>query len=135
MRGAMIDRLYENVGGSGTIRRLVDHFYDRVLADPSLAPFFPSTDMNALRAKQVMFITMLAGQSRKHSGDKLTAVHAGARARGLNDGHFDAILEHFRLALGDVGVADAFSRELVALVETTRDAVLGRAAPPVANEP
>ena len=122
----MIDRLYENIGGSGTIKRLVDRFYDRVLADAQLAPFFPNTDIDALRAKQVMFITMLLGQKRQSGGPNLAAAHAPARAQGLNDSHFDAILEHFRLALGDVGVDEVFSRELVGLVEKTRDAVLGR---------
>jgi hemoglobin len=122
----MIDRLYERVGGSQTIKRLVDRFYDRVLADPQLAPFFPHTDMNALRAKQVMFITMLMGRTRTFSGRSLTTAHADARAQGLNDGHFDSLLEHFRLALGDVGVGDDYSRELVDLVETTRNDVLGR---------
>ena len=64
----MIDQLYEKVGGSQTIKRLVDHFYDLVMADPRLAPFFPNTDMNALRAKQDMFITMLVGKSRTFTG-------------------------------------------------------------------
>ena len=122
----MIDQLFENVGGSETIKRLVDSFYNRVIADPTLAPFFPNTNMDALRAKQVMFITMLLGQSRTYNGRDLSAAHAGARAQGLNDGHFDAILEHFRLALADVGADADFSRELLGRVETTREAVLGR---------
>lgn len=122
----MIDQLYEKVGGSQTIKRLVDRFYDLVLADPSLARFFPNTDLNALRAKQVMFITMLVGKSRTFSGRDLTTAHAEARGRGLTDEHFDALLGHFERALRDIGVEDDYIRELVALVETTRDAVLGR---------
>jgi hemoglobin len=125
-RSQMIDKLFEKVGGSATIRRLVDRFYDRVLADPRLAPFFPETDMQALRTKQVMFITMLLGQPGSSTVRHLNTAHAGTRARGLNDEHFDAILEHFRLALSDVGAEAQYSREILARIETTRDAVLGR---------
>lgn len=122
----MIDQLYEKVGGSRTIKLLVDRFYERVLADPSLAPFFPDTDMKALRTKQMMFIAMLLGQPGPSGVRDLANAHAATRARGLNDGHFDAIVEHFRRALGDVGAEEQYSREIIARLERTRDAVLGR---------
>ncbi|MGQ0735046.1 MAG: group I truncated hemoglobin [Acidobacteriota bacterium] len=122
----MIDRLYEKVGGSQTIIELVRRFYDRVLADPRLAPFFPTTDMDALRSQQVMFMTMLLGRSRSFSGRDLTTAHAGARVQGLTDEHFDALLAHFEASLREMDVAEEYTREVLALVENTRDAVLGR---------
>ncbi len=122
----MIDQLYDKVGGSGAIRELVRIFYDRVLADPRLAPFFPQTDMEGLRAKQVMFLIMLMGRTRTFSGQDLTAAHAGARAQGLGDEHFDALLGHFGASLREMGVAESYTREVLARLEATRDAVLGR---------
>jgi len=122
----MIDRLFEKVGGRQAIQDLVGRFYDRVLADPRLAPFFPGTDMNALRAKQVMFITMLLGTARTYPGKDLRAVHAGARAEGMKDEHFDAVLGHFAAALQDLHVEEAYTREILTRLESTRDAVLGR---------
>ena len=122
----MIDRLYEKIGGSVTINDLVDLFYDRVLADPRLAPFFPQTDMATLRAWQVMFVSMLLGGSRSFTGRDLATAHAGARAEGLNDTHFDALLGHFEAALQELNVAEDYTREILALLETTRAAVLGR---------
>jgi hemoglobin len=122
----MIDQLYERVGGSGTIKELVRVFYDRVLADPRLAPFFPDTDMEGLRAKQVMFLVMLLGRTRTFSGRDLTAAHAGARAQGLTDEHFDVLLGHFEASLRELGVREDYAREMIARIETTRDAVLGR---------
>ncbi len=121
-----IDRLYEKVGGSQTIKAIVENFYDRVLADPSLAPFFPQADMQALRAKQVMFINMLMGSSRTYGGGNLAAAHAGAREQGLNDEHFDALLGHFEAAFNELGVAEDYTREMMGLLETSRSAVLGR---------
>lgn len=122
----MIDQLYEKIGGRKTINDLVRIFYDRVLADPLLAPFFPDADMEGLRSKQVMFLAMLLGRSRTYAGRDLTASHAGARAQGLTDEHFDALLGHFGASLGEIGVDVAYAREVIARIETTRDAVLGR---------
>ena len=122
----MIDRLYDKIGGSDTINELVQIFYDRVQADTRLGPFFPHTDMATLRAQQAMFITMLLGGSRSFNGRDLTTAHADARAHGLNDAHFDALLEHFEKSLQQLDVAEDFTREILALLETTRNAVLGR---------
>src|SRR5262245_44867370 len=33
--------LFEWAGGAGSMRRLIDAFYDRVESDPLLSPFFP----------------------------------------------------------------------------------------------
>lgn len=122
----MIDQLYEQVGGSQTIKKLVDIFYDRVLADASLAPFFPDTDMESLRAQQVMFLAMLLGRARTFSGQDLTTAHAPARAQGLTDGHFDALLRHFEASMRELEIAEDYTRQVVARIEATRDAVLGR---------
>ena len=122
----MINQLYDKVGGADTIRELVRIFYDRVLADPRLAPFFPDTDMESLRAKQVMFLTMLMGRTRTFNGKDLSAAHAGARAQGLTDEHFDALLGHFEVSMRDLGVAEDYIREVIARIQTTRNAVLGR---------
>jgi hemoglobin len=122
----MIDQLYEQVGGRRTIEKRVAIFYDRVLADPSLAPFFRDADVESLRAQQVMFLAMLLGRARTFSGQDLTTAHVGARAQGLTDGHFDALLGHFEASMRELSIADAYTREVVARIETTRDAVLGR---------
>jgi hemoglobin len=122
----MIDQLYEKVGGTGTIQKLVLVFYERVLADPRLAPFFPDTDIESLRAKQVMFLIMLLGRTRTFTGHDLTAAHASARAQGLNDEHFDALLGHFEASLRELDVDEGYIREVMARLETTRSAVLDR---------
>ena len=122
----MIDQLYQEVGGNETIHELVRIFYDRVLADARLAPFFPSTDMEGLRAKQVMFLSMLLGRTRTFSGHDLTGAHAGARAQGLTDEHFDALIGHFEASLRELNVAEHYTRQVIARIEKTRKAVLGQ---------
>jgi hemoglobin len=122
----MIDRLYDKVGGTKTIQELVRIFYDRVLADPRLAPFFTGANMDGLRSQQVMFLIMLLGKTRTFAGQDLAAAHAGARRQGLTDAHFDALLGHFEASLQQLAVDDDYVREVIGRLETTRDAVLGR---------
>ena len=100
----MIDDLYDLIGGRQTVLAATESFYRRVFADDTLRSFFKSTDMAQLSARQSMFISMLLGGRIVYTGKDIDAAHAHARAQGLNDGHFDGFLGHFREALNEVGV-------------------------------
>ena len=52
------------------------------------------------------------------------AAHAHARDQGLNDGHFDRFLSHFREALNEVGVEADKVEKVTKLLDTRRNAVL-----------
>ena len=108
-------------------RSLVKVFYDKVQADERLSRFFKQTDMENLRARQAMFLTMLLGGSRSFTGRDLATAHAGARNKGMNDETFDALLVHFRAALLEIKVEQDYIQEILGLLEKTRDHVLGRA--------
>jgi truncated hemoglobin YjbI len=82
--------------------------------------------MAHLQARQSMFITMLLGGRIVYTGKEITAAHAGARAQGLNDTHFDAFLKHFRDALEEVGVKADKAEKVMKLLESKRNAVLNR---------
>lgn len=118
--------LYEKVGGRSKIQEIVTRFYDRVLADPSLHHFFERADMDGLRTRQSMFLSMLLGGRRTYGGRDIREAHAESRARGLNETHFDLLMEHFRMALSESGVGEEAVAESLALLEGTRNDVLGR---------
>lgn len=122
----MVDRLYEKIGGGKAVSNLVRVFYDKVQADERLRPFFANADMENLRARQAMFLTMLLGGSRNFTGRDLATAHAGPRQHGLNDENFDALLRIFRESLQETGVALDYTSEIMAMLENTRDQVLGR---------
>ena len=82
--------------------------------------------MGDLRSGQSMFLSMLLGGEKVYTGKNIRDAHAGARAQGLTDSHFDAILKHFHAALVEVGVAAENIAKLMPLVEDTRNGVLGR---------
>jgi hemoglobin len=122
----MIDNLFESVGGRRTISAAVDSFYRRVLADETVKHFFDATDMEHLRARQSMFVSMLVGGKIVYTGKDLTSAHARSRMDGLNDAQFDTLLKHFRDALNEAGVAGGNVEKIMALLEGTRSAVLNR---------
>ena len=120
----MIDDLYDLIGGRHTVSAATESFYRRVFADDTLRPFFNSTDMAQLCARQSMFISMLLGGRVVYSGKDINAAHLHARGQGLNDGHFDRFLKHFREALKEVGVEADKVEKVSRLLETRRSAVL-----------
>jgi len=120
----MIDQLYDLIGGQRTVWAATEAFYKRVLEDATLAPFFKTTEMAELRARQSMFISMLLGGKVVYTGKDIAAAHANARAHGLNDGHFDNFLKHFRGALIEVGVEPDKVKKTIELLESRRSAVL-----------
>jgi hemoglobin len=100
----VIDDLYDLIGGKRTIQAATEAFYRRVYADDTLRPFFKTTDMAQLLARQSRFISRLVGGQVVYTGRDIHAAHAQAREQGLNDGHFDRFLSHFREALKEIGV-------------------------------
>ena len=122
----MIDDLYDLIGGRQTVWAATESFYRRILADDTLRPFFKSTDMAQLRARQSMFISMLLGGRIVYTGKDIHAAHAHAREQGLNDGHFDKFLNHFREALNEVGVQGEKVEKVMKLLESKRNTVLNR---------
>lgn len=48
----MSETLYDRLGGRDAIAAVVDRFYDRMLADETVAHFFEDVDMQRQRAHQ-----------------------------------------------------------------------------------
>jgi hemoglobin len=104
----------------------VVRFYEKVIADPSVAPFFAGFDLDAQVKKQIAFMTMAFGGPHRYTGRNLRVAHAPLVERGLGDAHFDAIGGHLKATLDELGVDAATTGEVLAIVETTRKDVLGR---------
>ena len=120
----MIEELYETIGGNGTVTAAINSFYERVLKDESLRPFFASTDMARLRSGQSMFVSMLLGGRVVYTGRDMGAAHAASRTMGLTDEHFDLFLMHFRAALDEVGVKPEKTDKVMELLEARRSTIL-----------
>jgi hemoglobin len=120
----MADTLYQTIGGRLKINAAVELFYQKVLADPSLRPFFEAVGMDHLRERQSMFVSMLLGARVVYTGKDIHAAHEKARKMGMNHSHFDTFLKHFREALEEVGVPPERLDKIIQLLQASSDAVL-----------
>jgi len=118
--------LYDRLGGEAAMDAAVNNFYRRVLADDRVNYWFGGIDMERQAAKQKAFLTMAFGGPNNYTALDMKEGHAHLVARGLNDSHFDAIIELLGATLRDMGVGDDLITEVAATAETTREAVLGR---------
>lgn len=118
--------LFEQLGGAAAVEAAVDNFYRKVLADDRVSRFFEGVDMDKQRSKQKAFLTMAFGGPHNYTGKDMRRGHAHLVAMGLNDSHFDAIIELLGGTLKEMGVADNLISQVAAIAESTRTDVLGR---------
>ncbi len=122
----MSDALFDRLGGEAAVNAAVDIFYRKVLADDRINRFFDGVDMDKQAAKQKAFLTMAFGGPNNYTGEDMRKGHAHLVERGLNDSHFDAVVENLGATLKELGVADDLIGEVAAIAETTRNDVLGK---------
>ena len=118
--------LYEQLGGQPAVDAAVDIFYRKVLTDDRISRFFDGVDMDKQRSKQKAFLTMAFGGPHNYSGQDMRNGHARLVKMGLNDTHFDAVVELLGATLSELGVAGDLIAQVAAIAESTRNDVLGR---------
>ena len=82
--------------------------------------------MDTQIAKQRTFFTMAFGGPNNYTGGDMRTVHARLVKMGLDDSHFDAVMEHLGASLKELNVPDALIGEAAAIAESTRSDVLGK---------
>ncbi len=122
----MSKNLFEQIGGEPAVSAAVDIFYRKVLSDDRISHFFDDVDMERQAAKQKAFLTMALGGPNKYSGADMRRGHAHLVARGLNDSHFDAVMENLAATLQELNVPPALIAQAAAICEGTRNDVLGK---------
>jgi hemoglobin len=118
--------LYERIGAEPAVNAAVDIFYRKVLSDYRINRFFDNVDMEKQAAKQKAFLTMAFGGPHNYTGEDMRKGHAHLVKMGLDDSHFDAVVENLGATLEELNVPQELIAEVVAICETTRNDVLGR---------
>lgn len=114
--------LFERVGGEQAISDLIHEFYDRVLADPELKPFFKTVSMGKLRRMQREFFSAALDGPITYSGRPLSHVHHG---RGITKHHFALYVGHLIGTLQDHGIIDQDVQEIIGRINTYSDEITG----------
>jgi hemoglobin len=118
--------LYEEIGGEAAVNAAVDVFYRKVLRDERIKHFFDTVDMEKQAAKQKAFLTMAFGGPHNYTGLDMRKGHAQLVTKGLNDTHFNAVMENLGATLKELNVPDHLIAKAAAIAESTRNDVLGR---------
>lgn len=118
--------LYTEIGGEAAVNAAVDIFYRKVLKDERIKRFFEGVDMEKQAVKQKAFLTMAFGGPHHYTGADMRKGHAHLVAQGLNDMHFDAVMEHLGATLTELNVPANLIAQAAAVAESTRNDVLGK---------
>lgn len=122
----MSKSLYERIGGEAAVNAAVELFYRKVLSDYRISRFFDDTDMDRQIAKQKAFFTMAFGGPNNYTGQDMRNAHARLVKMGMNDSHFDAVMEQLGATLVELNVPADLIAEAAAIAESTRNDVLGK---------
>jgi hemoglobin len=122
MATASSDAMYQQVGGEAGLTVLVDNFYQRLWADPSLDRYFAGIERDALKRHQRMFLTYVLGGPHVYAGQSLTTAHVNLH---INDEAFDTVAHHLLLTLEELDIERSLIGIIMGFVEGARVQVVG----------
>ncbi len=105
--------LYDRVGGQEALTLAVELFYERLLADPSVAHYFEGVHLGRLRERQVRFFAAALGGPTPWKGRSMAAVHEGM---GISQEDFDVVAGHLVAVLQELNVGPDVIDGIVATV-------------------
>lgn len=115
--------IYAEIGGGPAVDAAVADFYERVLADTSLAKYFEGIDLARLKRHQRAFIGAALGGPVVYAGRDMASAHAGLE---ITDEAFGAVVGHLAATLAGLGVPGATIESIVAtLAPLQTDIVTG----------
>ena len=124
--------LYDRLGGDPAITAVVDDFVGKAASDPAVNftrkghgnSWDPTPDNVAkLKKHLVQFIESATGGPQKYEGRDMATVHSGM---GISESEWGAIVADLKAALNDLKVPDKEQSDLIAVVATTHDSIVGK---------
>ena len=100
----MNQTIFERNGGFASVRKIVSTFYDYVLDDEVMAPYFAGVDMRRQIDHQSKFISAVMGGPGSFSDDHLQRVHARL---GIDHEAFLVMASLLKEAMEDHGMPQA----------------------------
>ena len=113
--------MYEAIGGRPALVAAVDDFYGRLIADPTLGPFFPGGVGARHRAYVVTVLGEALGGPERYRGPDIAGAHRGL---GISDAHFDRAAGHLGATLDELGVPRHLADRIIGIVAGLRPAVV-----------
>ncbi len=103
--------LFEKYGGFSQVSKIVISFYNNLLDNEEVGPFFDDVDMSKMVDHQTKFVASLLGGPASYTDEQLRRLHSHL---DITNAHFDELemvlqdaLEHHNVAKEDIAVVVA----------------------------
>ena len=116
------ETLFDRIGGDQAIAELIHQFYDRVVADPELKPFFTHSSMDKIHRMQREFFSAALDGPISYTGKPLGHVHHG---RGITKHHFALYVGHLILTLEGLNINEQDVQDIISRINTYADEITG----------
>jgi len=117
--------IYEQIGGRESVAAAVDIFYERVIGDPVLAPYFEGTAMRRQKTHMRAFLASAIGGAELYAGRDMQAAHAGL---GVTHEAFNRVVGHLVATLVGLDVPTELIVAIGGKVEPLRAMVVAQRA-------
>ena len=115
--------LFERMGGTPVVAKVVDQLLDLSMTDPRTKRSFQKINLKRLREKLNEQICTLSNGPCQYNGDSMKDVHAGL---DITDAEFDGLVEHLIMALDANGVGLREKNELLKLLAPMKRDIVTR---------
>jgi truncated hemoglobin YjbI len=106
--------LFEKIGGEPALEVAVEIFCEKVISDPYLIDFFHGLNIDQFKAHQLVF--MRTALSDNDCGSELLErvyeSHSRLFSSGLNETHFDVVVDHLSQTLKELHVKPKYIKEI-----------------------
>ncbi|MGC6452518.1 MAG: group I truncated hemoglobin [Candidatus Puniceispirillaceae bacterium] len=107
--------------GSRVTSGMAECFYDRVLLDAELAPFFEGIDIETLREHLADFLTVVTGGPNIYKGRD---IHEAHRHLAITSAHFDRLMTHIAAAAAELEIEPDDIATIAAAITDLKDQVV-----------
>jgi hemoglobin len=117
--------IFAALGGPDRLAAAVDRLYDRLVADPVVAPYFDRVALPRLKAHLRTFLAAALGGPQLYRGRDMRVAHAQL---GVTAEAWNRTVDHLAGVLADLGVDSALAGEVLALLAPLRDQIVSAPA-------
>lgn len=104
------------------LRTAVDKFYDRLVLDPVLQPFFRGTNIQLLKWHQFNFMSVAFANvpDELDMTNLVLSKHRWLFDMGMTEKHYDAMMQHFVETLKEINIAQELIDEALFMLSPMR---------------
>lgn len=118
--------LYQSLGESPGLERLVDQLLIEFATDERVAPSFRHTEIERFRRLFIEHLCELADGPCRYSGESMRAAHAHLE---IDEALFNAVVEDLQRAMNTVGYSQPTQNELLRRLAKLRAEILSDGTP------